>query len=143
MNTQKSSALAFKDFPVSVNLKLAALWTSFMLLYVYVDYLHLYMPGCLSDMQAGRVFEFAISPGFLMFAAGSMTIPTLMIFLSLALPAKANRLTNVIVAAVYIPYMLFNLVGVAWAHMYWAAAVEVVLLGLVIWFAWKWPRLEA
>lgn len=128
---------------VSVQLKLAALWASFMFLYIYVDYFHLYMPGTLSDMLAGRVFEFDISPGFLMFALASLTIPAVMIFLSVALPARINRWTYIVVVAVYIPYTLFNLVGLAWVHMFWGAGVEVVLLGLVIGYAWKWPRVGA
>jgi len=65
-----------------------------------------------------------------------------MIFLSVALPAKGNRWTNIIVATVYIPYMLFNLAGEAWLHMYFAAAVEVALLLLIIGSAWKWPKQE-
>jgi len=66
-----------------------------------------------------------------------------MIFLSVALPAKVNRWTNIIVATVYIPYTLFNLVGEAWMHMVFGAIVEVLLLLLVIWYAWKWPELQA
>jgi hypothetical protein len=66
-----------------------------------------------------------------------------MIFLSVALEAKVNRWTNIILATVYIPYMLFNLVGEAWVHMYVAAAVEVALLLLIISYAWKWPNQEA
>jgi hypothetical protein len=65
-----------------------------------------------------------------------------MIFLSVALPAKTNRLTNIIVSIILIPYMLFNLVGEAWLHMYFAAVIEVVLLCLIIRYAWKWSRIE-
>jgi len=122
--------------------KLATLWASFMFLYCYVDYFHLYMPGTLKDILAGKVFVFDISYVFLLIAMIFVTIPTLMIFLSVALSAKVNRWTNIIVAAVFIPYMLFNLAGVAWMHMYFAAAVEVVLLVLIIRYAWKWPRIE-
>lgn len=136
MNTEKT----LEEIRVSVKLKLAALWASFMFLYIYVDYFHLYMPGTIKDILAGKVFVFDISYVFLQIAMIMVTIPTLMIFLSVALPAKVNRCTNIIVAAVFIPYMLFNLVGEAWAHMYFAAAVEVVLLCLVIRYAWKWPR---
>jgi hypothetical protein len=136
MNTEKT----LEEIRVSVKLKLAALWASFMFLYIYVDYFHLYMPGTIKDILAGKVFVFDISYVFLLIAMIMVTIPTLMIFLSVALPAKVNRGTNIIVAAVFIPYMLFNLVGEAWTHMYFAAAVEVVLLCLVIRYAWKWPR---
>jgi hypothetical protein len=34
---------------VNVRVKLAALWTSFMFLYIYVDYFALYMPKKIED----------------------------------------------------------------------------------------------
>jgi hypothetical protein len=143
MNSQKVPQKALEDIKVNVKLKLAALWTSFMFLYIYVDYFHLYMPGSLEDMLAGKVFTFEITQAFLLIVLAAVTISALMIFLSIALPAKVNRWTNIIMAAVYIPYMLFNLAGEAWIHMVFGAVVEVVLLLLVIWYAWKWPKQEA
>jgi hypothetical protein len=143
MNSQKVPQKALEDIKVNVKLKLAALWTAFMFLYSYVDYFHLYMPGSLEDMLAGKVFTFEVTQAFLLIVLVLVAIPVLMIFLSVALPAKVNRWTNIIVAAVYIPYMLFNLAGEAWIHMVFGAVVEVVLLLLVIWYAWKWPKQEA
>jgi hypothetical protein len=131
-----------EDIQVSVQLKLAALWASFMFLYIYVDYFALYMPGKVEDMLQGKVFVFEITQGFLLAALVSVTIPALMIFLSLVLPASINRLTNIIIAMLYIPYTLFNLAGEAWMHMVFGAVVEVVLLCLVIRYAWRWPRME-
>lgn len=142
MNTQKTPQNALEEIKVSVQMKLATLWTSFMFLYIYVDYFHLYMPGKVDEILKGRVFEFDITQGFILVALASMTIPTLMIFLSVALPAKVNRWANIITAVVYIPYMLFNLAGEAWMHMVFGAVVEVVLLCLIIRYAWKWPRIE-
>lgn len=143
MNTQKTTQKPLEEFKVSVRLKLAALWVSFMFLYIYVDYFHLYMPGSLEDMLAGKVFTFKVTQTFLLIVTAAMAVPVLMIFLSLALPAKINRCTNIIVAIIHIPYMLFNLAGEAWVHMVFGAALEVILLGLIIRYAWKWPRLEA
>ena len=37
----------------------------------------------------------------------------------------------------------FHLAGEAWVHMVFAAIVEVVLLFLMIRYAWKWTRVEA
>lgn len=142
MNTQTTPQNTLEDFKISVNIKLATLWSSFMFLYIYVDYFHLYMPGCIKNILAGKVFVFDISYIFLMIAMFFVAIPTLMIFLSVALPAKINRCTNIIVATVFIPYMLFNLAGDAWLHMYFAATVEVALLCLIIRYAWKWPRVK-
>jgi hypothetical protein len=129
-----------EDSKVNVKTKLAALWASFMFLYIYVDYFHLYMPHTLEDIQQGRVFEFAISQTFLLIALVSVSIPALMIFLSVVLPAKVNRLTNLIVASIYIPYTLFNLVGEAWAHMVYGAIVEVLLLCFILRYAWKFKN---
>lgn len=142
MNAQKTSQNVLEDIKVSLKLRLAALWIAFMFLYIYVDYFHLYMPSKIDDILKGKVFEFDITQGFLLVALVSMTFPTLMIFFSVALPAKVNRIINIIVAIIYIPYMLFNLVGEAWLHMVFGAVVEVVLLCLIIRYAWKWPRIE-
>ncbi len=128
---------------IRVNMKLAALWASMMFFYSYVDYFGLYMPGKIGDILAGKVFVFDITQLFLLTALVLTTIPALMIFLSVALPAKANRWTNMIVAALWIPYTLFNLVGEFWLHMVYGAVVEVVLLLLIIRYAWKWPKQES
>ena len=88
------------------------------------------------------MFVFDITQGFLLTALASVTIPALMIFLSVALPTKVNRWANIIIAALYIPFTLFNLSGETWMHMVFGAVVEVVLLCLIISYAWKWPRTE-
>lgn len=136
MNAQKTPQTVLEDMQVKV--RLAALWASFMFLYLYVDYFHLYMPGSMENILAGRVFVFDITQVFLLTALASVSIPAIMIFLSVALSAKANRWTNMIVAVVYIPYTLFNLAGEAWMHMVFGAMVEVVLLLLIIRYARKW-----
>jgi hypothetical protein len=139
MNTQKKAQNALEDIKVSSKLKIATLWASFMFLYIYVDYFHLYMPGKVEDILAGKIFIFDISYVFLLIALISVTIPALMIFLSVALPAKVSRWANIITATVYIPYTLINLAGETWVHMVFGAVVEVALLCLIIWYAWKWP----
>ncbi len=72
-----------------------------------------------------------------------MTIPSLMVFLSLAMNAKANRWTNIIVAALYILIAIGNPIGESWAYIYFGSIVEIVLLSLIVWYAWKWPKQEA
>ena len=142
MNESRQATRELEDVKVHMKLKLAALWTSLMFLYIYVDYFHLFMPGSLEDLLAGKVFVFEITQAFLLAGLALVTIPALMIFLSIALSAKVNRWTNIIVATVYIPYTLFNLAGEAWMHMVFGAVVEVVLLLLIIWYAWKWPATD-
>lgn len=136
MKTQSTKEESY----VNVKLKLAALWTSFMFLYVYVDYFALYMPGTLHNIQEGKIFIFEITQLFITIALVLASIPMFMIFLSVILPASLNRITNIIVAIILIPYMLFNLAGEAWVHMIFAAIAEVVILGLIIYHAWNWPQ---
>lgn len=142
MKSQKSPQTALDDIKVNVKLTLAALWASFMFLYIYVDYFHLYMPGSVQDILAGKMYVFDITQTALLIGLASVTIPALMIYLSIALTAKASRWTNTIVATVYIPYTLFNLAGEAWMHMVLGAIVEVAILLLIISYAWKWPKQE-
>lgn len=132
----------FDEQKVNVRLKLAVLWTSFMFIYGYVDYFALYMPGKVADILDGRVFTFDITQGFIFTTLLFAIIPSLMIFLSVALKARVSRMLNIVLAIALIPYMLFNLVGEAWPHMYLAAIVEVALLVLIIRSAHKWPMLE-
>jgi hypothetical protein len=70
-----------------------------------------------------------------------MAIPIFMIVLSVILPARANRTTNLIVASVQIPYAAFNVVGESWTLFYGLGlALEVILLAYIVRCAWTWPR---
>lgn len=132
-----------EDIKINLKLKLALMWASLMFIIIYLDYFHLYMPGSLKDMLSGKVFVFNITQVFLLAALAMVGIPALMIFLSVALPAKVNRWANIIIAAINIPLILYNLVGEAWVHMVIGAVIQIVLLYLIIRYAWKWPRIEA
>lgn len=129
-----------EDIKINIKVQLAVLSTALMFLYIYVDYFHLYMLGSIGDIQAGKMFVFDITQVALLAGLALVTIPALMIFLSVALTSKVNRWTNIIMATVYIPFTLFNLAGEAWIHMVFGAIVEVVLLSLIIRYAWKWPH---
>ncbi len=129
--------------PIPVQAKIAAAWTSFMFLYVYVDILNFYKPGVVDGILAGVVFEFDVSAALLTIFLGSVSIPALMVVLSATLPARVNRATNLVVASLLIPYSLFNAVGETWE---WAAfygisiGIEVLILGFILRTAWTWPR---
>ncbi len=126
---------------VPLQAKLAAAWTSFMFLYIYVDYLHLYKPGAIADILAGVVWELDISQTFVVFALTSVAIPMFMILLSMTLPARVNRATNLVVATLYIPYSAFNVVGESWLFFYGLGVVlEVIVLAFILRSAWTWPR---
>jgi hypothetical protein len=139
MRTHRPTML--EDQPVPVRAKLAAAWTSLMLLYAYVDILNFFTPGVVEEILDGRVFEFDLSQTFSTSALTLMTVPILMVVLSTTLPARANRIANLVVALLYVPVTAFNVVGESWLYFYGLGVlVELVLLGLVVRWAWTWPR---
>ena len=128
------------DQPVSVRATLAAAWTSFMFLYAYVDILNFFTPGVVADILEGRVFEFDLSQTFSTTALALVAVPALMVVLSVVLPAGAARVTNLVVAALYVPVTAFNLMGESWLFFYGLGVLlELALLGLVVRSAWTWP----
>ncbi len=132
---------ALHDPPPPVRAKLAAAWASFMFFYIYVDYLHLYKPGVIDDILAGVVFEFDTSQTFVVIALMLVGIPSLMIVLSMTLPARASRTLNLVVASLYIPVSVFNMVGGSWMYFYGLGVVlEVIILAVILRSAWTWPR---
>ncbi len=143
MRTQTAELTALEDRQVPVQAKLAAAWTSFMFLYIYVDYFGLYKPGKIDDILVGVVFEFDISPTYLTTVLALVAIPALMILLSMTLPARVNRATNLVVALLYIPFSAFNAVGESWDWAYFyglSIGIEVLLLAFILRSAWTWPR---
>ena len=140
------SQSTLEDLRMPVRAKLAAAWTSFMFLYIYIDYFHLYKPGVIDDLRAGVVFEFDITPALLTIFVAVIAIPALMVMLSMTLPARVNRATNLVVASLYIPVSVFNAVGESWSWSYFyglSIGLEVLLLAFILRSAWTWPRRTA
>jgi len=131
---------ALQDTLVHTRVKLATLWTSVMFCYVYGDYFELYRPGKLQAMLDGRMALGEVTQGLLVGTAVLMAVPSLMVFLSIALPAPVSRWLNVCAGLAYTGIMLLILLGGAWAFYMLFAAVEVALTSSVVWYAWRWPR---
>ncbi|OKI32046.1 hypothetical protein A6A25_26345 [Saccharothrix sp. CB00851] len=140
MRTRQPAA-TLDDQRIPVRAKLAAAWTSFMFLYAYVDILAFFKPGVVDGILVGVVWEFDISQALLTVFLALMAIPILMVVLSMTLPARANRITNLIVASVQVPFAAFNAVGESWTYYYGLGiALEAIILALILRYAWTWPR---
>lgn len=135
--------LALEDTKVPVRFKLSALWASVMFCYVYGDYFELYAPGKLQEMLAGKMALGAVTQGMLLGTSVLMAIPSMMVFLSLALPASACRWLNIGAGLFYALIMSLILVGGGWAFYMLFASIEVGLTLLAAWYAWRWPRQTA
>ena len=143
MNETRQPTTTLEDQRIPVRVKLAAAWTSFMFLYIYVDYLALYKPGFVDDILAGIVHEFDTGPTFVAIGLTLIAIPSLMILLSTTLPARVNRTINLVVATLYIPVSMYNAAGESWTYFYFyglGVVLEVLLLAFILRSAWTWPR---
>src|SRR5215210_9583963 len=114
--TRQPTTTTLEDQRIPVRAKLAAAWTSFMFLCIYVDYFALYKPGVVDDILADVVFEFDISQTFVVIGLTLIAIPIFMILLSTTLPARVNRAANLVVASLYIPVSMYNAVGESWTY---------------------------
>src|SRR5215203_4198596 len=95
LSTDTKSTTALHDPPVPVRAKLAAAWTS------------------------------------------------LMILLTMTLPARVNRAANLVVASLNIPAMIFNAAGESWTYFSFyglSIGLELLLLAFILRSAWTWPR---
>ena len=149
MSTRQPTIVTLDDQRIPVRAKLAATWTSFMFLYAYVDILNFFTPGVVDEILDGKVFEFDLSQAFSTTALTLMAVPIFMVVLSMTLPARANRITNLIVASVQVPYTAFNVVGESWTYFYTGPpfvlglVLELILLAVILRYAWTWPRRTA
>jgi hypothetical protein len=129
--------------PVPVQAKLAAAWTSLMFFVIYIDYFHLYQPGAIDQIRGGGIYEFDITPTLMTIFVVVIGIPALMVMLSMALPARVNRATNLVVASLYIPAIVFNAAGASsdWAFYYgFHIGIEVLILAFILRSAFTWPH---
>ena len=143
MTIQTNTPKRLDSRTIPVQAKLAAAWTSLMFLVIYIDYFHLYKPGAIDEIRGGVIFEFDISPTLMTIFFALIAIPSLMVLLSMTLPARVNRAANLVVALLFIPICVFNAAGASWDWAFYyglTIGVEVLILAFILRSAWTWPR---
>jgi hypothetical protein len=136
-------APSFDDPPVSIRQKLSGFWASLMFCFVYGDYLGLYVPGKVAEMNAGRMGPLGeITIGIHVSVAVMMAIPSVMVALSLLLP-PVLRWLHVLLAVAYAVIILLTMIGGAPAFYNLLGGIEIILLLAILWTAIRWPRVTA
>lgn len=132
-----------EDYKINTRIKLSALWTSLMFCYIYGDYFEFYVPKKVEGLLNG--LNMLDTPIKLFTATFILTIPALMIFLSLILSPKLAKWLNV---GIGIFFTLFTLlVGISsiteWRMFYvFLAFVESIITVIIVWQAWTWKKLN-
>lgn len=136
------------DYKINVKLKLAALWTSLMFLYIYCDYFELKTPGEIESLINLQTPVGEVTPKLLLIFSLVLILPTLMICLSVLLAPKISKWLNIVVAIALSSISLLILVGNLTNFDPWYLfydlyqVVEIIVLGIIIYNAWKWPKAE-
>ncbi len=143
-----SNPIALKQRPssIDVRIRMSALWVATMLVFLYVDLFSLYRGDVRQDLDEGRIFAFDVGEPFLLGITAYVIIPCVMVYLTLVMPRRSNRIVSIIVASIYVITIAGAAVG-EWAYFVLGSLVEVVLLAIVIHHAWTWrepqPQLVA
>lgn len=141
MSSINSKATLFEDFQINIKLKISALWIAVMFCYVYGDYIEIYVPGVIADaMTVKSTLETQLE----FFAvAVLMVMPSVMIFFTLVVKPNVNRWLNIILAAFYIALLIAVNTETGWWFYLFLTAIEILISVAIVWYAWKWPRVEA
>lgn len=128
---------------INIKLKLSALWTSLMFLYIYGDYFELYTPRKIEKLMT--VAGVLNSPTKLFLASVLLAIPALMITVNVFVKPKISRWLNIIFGILLTIVVI--LVGTSslypWYSFYvFYAILEAVITSIIVWYAWKWPKMQ-
>ena len=67
-----------------------------------------------------------------------MVVPSLMVFLSLILPPRVARFTNIALGILYAVTVIIGAVD-KWSYYVLGSAIAVMLLAALVHYAWTWP----
>ncbi len=131
----------FIDFKINTKIKLSALWASVTLCYLYGDYFELYVPGKTEGLISND--NLLDTPTKLFGATLLLAIPAVMVFLSVFLKPKINRILNMVLGLVFTVIMLSiaSTSFTPWRAFYaFLAFVESAITVLIVFSAWNWER---
>lgn len=118
---------------MDIKIKLSTLWIVVMLNIIFADILSIMIE--LVNKNTLDIIGGDVNTTMAV-AAIITNIPILMIYLSRALPYKANRISNIIAAFVTMLYVIGG--GSLTPHYIIIATIEVMLIFVIILSAWKW-----
>jgi hypothetical protein len=136
--------MVLSDIKLDIKIKLSALWISLMFLFVYADLKAIYQTGTVEAIIKGEIIGIKINDMFLLSSAILMSIPAIMIFLSIFLKPKLNRILNIIFPFLFIIVNTgtYFVPGKVWWFYIYFTSLEYQICIFIIWFAWRWPKRE-
>ena len=130
------------DTKVDVKVVLCGLWVTTLLVFAYVDIFGFYRADVIGGVLAGEVSGtgFTIGQTFLVLTTLYIVVAALMVVVSLLAPARVNRIANIVVSLIYVVTVAASLIGESWVYYIVGTLIETVLLLVITWIAWTWPK---
>ncbi len=119
---------------IDIREKISILWIVVMINMIFADVLSFMLPEFLNDIITGNT-PVGITQEILLVFAVILEIPIIMIFLSRVLKDKPNRWANIIASVITIIFVIGG--GSLALHYIFFATIEVIILLLIITYAWK------
>jgi hypothetical protein len=135
-----SNSRILEDGRVGVRFKISALWVAMLFLFAFGDIFGFFAPGQIEEVMRGEISGIEITRVFLFGVSVYIAIASVMVYLSLVLRPGVSRWTNIVLAILYIVSIVISAIGDTLAYFLFLSAVESVLLLLVVWYAWRWPK---
>ena len=134
-----SARAKLEPSPVNVRVKISALWTSMLFVFIYVDHYSLFRADIRADIEAGKISGFTINQSYLLVVTAYIAIPALMVFLSLILRPGVDRIANSALGVIYALTIIAGAIG-EWNYYILGSAIEVMSLAAIVYYAWTWPK---
>jgi hypothetical protein len=136
----EKNANTLQDFQVVTPVKLSLLWAALMSLYIYNDYISLYVPSQFQNLANGVMGPLgkATDP-ILIGIVLLMAIPALMICVPSMVSPIISKWANILFGLVYTVVEILTIIG---SRPYYQIMVsfEIIVSLAIIWTAMRWPR---
>ena len=127
------------DVPIGVRLKISALWAAMLFLFAYGDIFGFFNPGQIEEVIGGEIAGMQITQWFLFGVSIHVAMASVMIFLTLVLRPTASRWANIVLPLLYVISIVASVFGEQ-PYFLFLSAAEIMLLLLIVRYAWTWPR---
>ena len=129
---------------LTLKIRILVLWIFMAASVTAGGILFLWDKGSIEKVISG---EMAFGTGMLILMVSLWLIPFVLAFLTVNLRDKANRLTNIVLGAIFIIWNIFHFIMHA-VEPYLPAFTIILMLStiaaaaLILWYAIRWPKYE-
>lgn len=126
---------------IDTKMLLSTLWIFILFNMLFRDVHEIPTREFLEQAMTGSFNGIVITDGLLLIGGIMIELLIVMVLLSRVLPYRLNRWANIVVATFAIMTTVMNNLAPDLDDMFFAA-IEIVALACIIWFAWQWKKQE-